>query len=120
MVAPRVYHGEYTLQETVILTQININMQARDLERITIHIDHDTPWAFPQIVPRARAQVVPAGLRPGVDHGRQGEPQLAPGLLPHAAGNGGEPRGHPGRQVLPVQRSYQCKCKDKEEHQPCI
>ena len=35
MVAPRVYHGEYTLQETVILTQLNLNMQARDLERMT-------------------------------------------------------------------------------------
>ena len=34
MVAPRVYHGEYTLQETVILTQLNLNMQARDLERM--------------------------------------------------------------------------------------
>ena len=34
MVAPRVYHGVYTLQETVILTQLNLNMQARDLERI--------------------------------------------------------------------------------------
>ena len=32
MVAPRVYHGEYTLQETVILTQLNLNMQARDLQ----------------------------------------------------------------------------------------
>ena len=28
------YHGEYTLQETVILTQLNLNMQARDLERM--------------------------------------------------------------------------------------
>ena len=35
MVAPRVYHGEYTLQETVILTQLNLNIQARDLERMT-------------------------------------------------------------------------------------
>ena len=38
MVAPRVYHGEYTLQETVILTQLNLNMQARDLERMQIGI----------------------------------------------------------------------------------
>ena len=29
------YHGEYTLQETVIMTQLNFNMQARDLERMT-------------------------------------------------------------------------------------
>ena len=34
MVASRVYHGEYTLQDTVILTQLNLNMQARDLERM--------------------------------------------------------------------------------------
>ena len=32
------YHGEYTLQETVILTQLNLNMQARDLERMHISI----------------------------------------------------------------------------------
>ena len=30
------YHGEYTLQETVILTQLNLNMQARDLKRMLI------------------------------------------------------------------------------------
>ena len=30
------YHGEYTLQETVILTQLNLNMQARDLERMVL------------------------------------------------------------------------------------
>ena len=30
------YHGEYTLQETVILTQLNLNMQARDIERMQI------------------------------------------------------------------------------------
>ena len=36
MVAPRVYHGEYTLQKTVILTQLNLNIQARDLERMTV------------------------------------------------------------------------------------
>ena len=30
------YHGEYTLQETVILTQLNLNMQARDLERMVV------------------------------------------------------------------------------------
>ena len=29
-------NGEYTLQETVILTQLNLNIQARDLERMTI------------------------------------------------------------------------------------
>ena len=38
MVAPRVYHGEYTLQETVILTQLNLNMQARDLERMEVSL----------------------------------------------------------------------------------
>ena len=31
---PRVYHGEYTWQQTVPLTQLNLNMQARDLERM--------------------------------------------------------------------------------------
>ena len=41
MVAPRVYHGEYTLQETVILTQLNLNMQARDLERmVDVRLTH--------------------------------------------------------------------------------
>ena len=47
MVAPRVYHGEYTLQETVILTQLNLNMQARDLERMV----NGAPREVPQIVP---------------------------------------------------------------------
>ena len=36
------YHGEYTLQETVILTQLNLNMQARDLERMA-----GGPWPPP-------------------------------------------------------------------------
>ena len=53
MVAPRVYHGEYTLQETVILTQLNVNMQARDLERIQFVDDFSTrsgwEWARPMV-----------------------------------------------------------------------
>ena len=32
--APRVYRGEYTWQQTVPLTQLNLGMQARDLERM--------------------------------------------------------------------------------------
>ena len=33
---PRVYRGEYTWQQTVPLTQLNLSMQARDLERMSI------------------------------------------------------------------------------------
>ena len=36
--APMVYHGEYTWQETVTLTQLNLSMQARDLERMPTQI----------------------------------------------------------------------------------
>ena len=32
--APRVYSGEYTWHQSVILTELNLNMQARDLERM--------------------------------------------------------------------------------------
>ena len=35
------YHGEYTLKETVILTQLNLNMQARDLERMKFLLESD-------------------------------------------------------------------------------
>ena len=32
--APRVYSGEYTWHQSVILTELNLNMQVRDLERM--------------------------------------------------------------------------------------
>ena len=56
MVAPRVYHGEYTLQKTVILTQLNLNMQARDLERMADVAPEgflqDGPKDVPKVVAR--------------------------------------------------------------------
>ena len=52
------YHGEYTLQETVILTQLNLNMQARDLERMQFgiklcHTDPRLSYSFSTLNPRA-------------------------------------------------------------------